>query len=132
MMQIGRTEKYEQMRTLLNEKQWRQFLALEAQERGNLAQVAREAGVSKNTIRHGMREVEAGDRYSPGARVRQGGGGRKKVVLKVLSSNCKIRATVSTGSAKACKMEVMNSAQMVKGRRLNVMPGARVLMMVVA
>src|SRR6266849_4215023 len=79
-MQIGRTEKYEQMRTLLNEKQWRQFLALEAQERGNIAQVAREAGVSKNTIRHGMREVEAGDRYRPGARVRQGGGGRKKVL----------------------------------------------------
>jgi DNA-binding phage protein len=68
------------MRTLLNEKQWRQFLALEAQERGNIAQVAREAGVSKNTIRHAMREVEAGDRYRLGARVRQGGGGRKKVV----------------------------------------------------
>jgi transposase len=79
-MQIGRTQKYEQMRTLLNEKQWRQFLALEAQERGNIAQVAREAGVSKNTIRHGIREVEAGEVYSPGARVRKGGGGRKKVV----------------------------------------------------
>src|SRR5712691_6008980 len=80
MMQVSKTEKYEQMRTLLNEKQWRQFLALEAQERGNLAQVAREAGVSKNTIGHGMREIEAGELYTPGARVRQEGGGRKKVV----------------------------------------------------
>ena len=80
MMQDQRTQKYQQMRQLLNEKQWRQFLALEAQERGTIAEVAREAGVSKNTIRHGIREVEAGELYTPGARVRQGGGGRKKVV----------------------------------------------------
>src|SRR5712691_358281 len=80
MMQEQRTQKYQQMRHLLNEKQWRQFLALEAQERGTIAEVAREAAVSKNTIRHGIREVEVGELYTPGARVRQGGGGRKKVV----------------------------------------------------
>ena len=66
------------MRQLLNEKQWRQFLALEAQERGNIVQVAREAGVSKNTIKAGRREIQTGERFAPGKRIRGAGGGRKK------------------------------------------------------
>jgi hypothetical protein len=37
MMQVDRREKYHQMRTLLNEKQWRQYLALEAKERGSVS-----------------------------------------------------------------------------------------------
>src|SRR5258708_20389092 len=78
MKQDDRTEKYQQMRHLLNEKQWRQFLALEAKERGNIVLVAREAGVSKNTIKAGRRELEAGDRFTPGKRMRGVGGGRKK------------------------------------------------------
>src|SRR6266567_3902844 len=47
MEQDNRRDKYQQMRQLLNEKQWRQFLALEAKERGNIVLVAREAEVSK-------------------------------------------------------------------------------------
>ena len=82
MMQGNRTEKYEQMRKLLNEKQWRQYLALEAKEESKLEQIAAEAGVSQNTIRRGLRELEAGDLYTPGARQRKAGGGRKKVVQK--------------------------------------------------
>jgi Rhodopirellula transposase DDE domain len=78
MEQDNRTEKYQQMHQLLNEKQWRQFLALEAKERGNLVLVAREAGVSKNTIKAGRREIEAGELFSPGKRLRRQGGGRKK------------------------------------------------------
>src|SRR5205085_4012471 len=78
MEQDNRTEKYQQMHELLNEKQWRQFLALEAKERGNIVLVAREAGVSKNTIKAGRRELEAGDRFTPGKRMRGVGGGRKK------------------------------------------------------
>jgi Rhodopirellula transposase DDE domain len=78
MEQENRTEKYQQMRELLNEKQWRQFLALEAKERGNIVLVAREAGVSKNTIKAGRRELEAGDLFAPGKRLRGQGGGRKK------------------------------------------------------
>ncbi len=66
------------MRQLLNEKQWRQFLALEAKERGSIALVAREASVSKNTIKAGRRELEVGDLFSPGKRIRGTGGGRKK------------------------------------------------------
>jgi transposase len=82
MMQVSRAEKYERMRELLNEKQWRHYLALEAQERGSVAQVAQEARVSQNTIRRGLREGEAGERYSPGDRQREEGGGRKQAVEK--------------------------------------------------
>ncbi len=82
MMQVDRREKYQQMRTLLNEKQWRQYLALEAKERGSVSLVAQEAGVSANTVRRGVREVEAGEGYTPGERQREKGGGRKKVSEK--------------------------------------------------
>ena len=37
-MQVERRDKYQQMRMLLNEKQWRQYLALEAKERGSFSQ----------------------------------------------------------------------------------------------
>jgi transposase len=78
MMQVDRKTRYQQMRAILNEKQWRQFLALEAQERGSLLQVAQDAGVSKNTVRRGLEEIEGGDRSVPGARQRKEGAGRKK------------------------------------------------------
>jgi len=78
MKQDDRTEKYQQMRQLLNEKQWRQFLALEAKERGNILLVAREAKVSKNTIKAGRREIEAGELFTLGKRIRGSGGGRKQ------------------------------------------------------
>lgn len=81
-MQVDRREKYQQMRTLLNEKQWRQYLALEAKERGSVSLVAQEAGVSANTVRRGVREVEAGEGYTPGDRQREKGGGRKKASEK--------------------------------------------------
>jgi transposase len=82
MMQVSRTEKYQQMRKLLNEKQWRQYLALETKEGRKIEEVAGEAGVSQNTIRRGIREVEAGDLATAGGRIRKAGGGRKKVVQK--------------------------------------------------
>lgn len=53
---------------------------MEANERGNTAEVAREAKVSENTIRRGMRELEAGDVYKEGERIRKEGGGRKPLV----------------------------------------------------
>ncbi len=82
MMQVSRAEKYERMRELLNEKQWRHYLALEAQERGSVVQVAQEARVSHNTVRRGLRELEAGERYNPGERQRKQGGGRKPAAEK--------------------------------------------------
>jgi transposase len=78
MMQVDRKTRYQQMRAILNEKQWRQFLALEAQERGTILEVAEDARVSKNTVRRGLEEMEGGDRYTPGARQRKEGAGRKK------------------------------------------------------
>jgi transposase len=68
------------MRTLVNEKQWRQYLAAEAKQRGSLSQVARQAGVSLNTVKRGLKELEAGESYRPGERIRKPGGGKKKVV----------------------------------------------------
>src|SRR2546421_4474213 len=78
MMQVDRKSRYQQMRTMLTEKQWRQFLAMEAQERGSILEVARDAGVSKNTVRRGVEEIEGGDRYTKGSRQRRKGAGRKK------------------------------------------------------
>jgi len=40
------------MQRMLNEKQWRQYLAREARVHGNILQTARLAGMSRNTIRH--------------------------------------------------------------------------------
>jgi hypothetical protein len=80
MEPLSREQKYKQMRESLNEKQWRQYVAMEAKERGNIAEVAREANVSENTIKQGMREIEAGDVYKEGERIRKKGGGRKPLM----------------------------------------------------
>lgn len=53
---------------------------MEAKERGNRAEVVREAKVSRNTINRGMRELEAGNVYKEGERQRAKGGGRKPLV----------------------------------------------------
>src|SRR3954462_13509284 len=71
--------KYQRMHTLLNEKQWRQYLATEAEERGNTAAVERDAGVSINTIARGRRDIEAGSLYRPGNRIRAKGAGPQRI-----------------------------------------------------
>jgi transposase len=80
MKNVSHEQAYQQMRTMLNEKQWRQYLAVEAQQRGSISQVAQEAGVSLNTVKRGLRELEAGESYQPGERIRKVGGGKKKLV----------------------------------------------------
>jgi transposase len=80
MENVSHEQAYQQMRRMLNEKQWRQYLAVEAQQRGNVSQVACEAGVSLNTVKRGLSELEAGESYQPGERIRKVGGGKKKVV----------------------------------------------------
>lgn len=80
MERLSIEQEYHQMRTMLNEKQWRQYLATEAQRRGSTSQVAREAGVSLNTVKRGLRELESGESYRPGERIRMRGGGKKKLV----------------------------------------------------
>lgn len=71
--------KYQRMHTLLNEKQWRQYLATEVEERGNLRLVARESQTSANTILRGRREIAQGALYTPGTRIRAKGGGPKRI-----------------------------------------------------
>jgi transposase len=68
------------MHKMLNEKQWRQYLAVEAKRRGSPSMVAREAGVSLNTVKRGLKELKAGESYQPGERIRKQGGGKKKLV----------------------------------------------------
>ncbi len=80
MQKVSYEQAYQQMRSMLNEKQWRQYLAVEAQQRGSASVVAGEAGVSLNTVKRGLAELEAGDSYQPGERIRKAGGGKKKVV----------------------------------------------------
>ena len=69
--------KYKSMKPLLNEKQWRQYLALEAKVNGKILPIATAANVSRNTIKRGISEVESGNLYVPGARVRAKGAGVK-------------------------------------------------------
>ena len=80
MEKISHEQAYQQVRGMLNEKQWRQYLAVEATQRGSASQVAREAGVSLNTVKRGLAELEAGESYQPGERIRKVGAGKKKLV----------------------------------------------------
>lgn len=52
------------------EKPWR---------RKNIQKGAQDAGVSKKTVRRGMKEIEEGDLFPPGARQRKKGTGRNVV-----------------------------------------------------
>src|SRR5690348_10402481 len=79
MEPLSTEQEYQQIRAMLNEQQWRHYLAAEAQRRGSASTVAREAGVSLNTVKRGLREREAGQTYEPGARIRRPGAGRKKL-----------------------------------------------------
>src|SRR5215831_16462547 len=80
MEKLSQAAQYQLMRGWLNERQWRLYVATEARRigAGGISQVAHEAGVSRKTIRTGIRELEAGARYQPGERLRKQGGGRKK------------------------------------------------------
>lgn len=80
MEKLSIEQEYQHMREMLNEKQWRQYLAVEAQRRESVSQVAEAAGVSKNTVKRGLKELEAGEGYRPGERIRKPGGGMKKLV----------------------------------------------------
>ncbi len=84
MIDFSQEEQYKVMHGVLNERQWRLYVATEAKRRGTggISQVAREAGVTRKTIRKGMRELEAGALYEPGGRMRRKGGGRKRTTDK--------------------------------------------------
>jgi Rhodopirellula transposase DDE domain len=73
------TAAYTLMRRALNERQWRLYVALEAKKigRGGISRVARAAETERATIRRGITELERGQAYVEGDRVREKGGGRK-------------------------------------------------------
>lgn len=77
MTTISAFDQYFSMKNLLNEKQWRQYLALEAKKQGNITQVAKDARVSRNTVKRGLREIETEGLYQPGDRIRKKGAGGK-------------------------------------------------------
>jgi len=52
---------------------------MEAKERGNIAEMVREASSRRNTIKRGMQEIAVGDLYKEGERIRKKGGGRKSL-----------------------------------------------------
>jgi transposase len=80
MEKLSLEQEYQQMRTMLNEQQWRQYLAAEAKQRRSASLVARQAGVSLNTVKRGLKELEAGESYRPGERIRKPGGGKKRLL----------------------------------------------------
>src|SRR5438093_13127017 len=84
METLSQEAQYQLMKGWLNERQWRLYVATEAKRRGpgGISQVAREAGVTRKTIRKGLQEVEAGELYDPGGRIRREGGGRKQITAK--------------------------------------------------
>lgn len=80
MEKLTQKDQYQLMKEWLNERQWRLYVATEAKRlgAGGISQVAREAGVTRKTIRKGIAELEDGALYQPGERIRKQGGGRKK------------------------------------------------------
>ncbi|MBU2603188.1 MAG: ISAzo13 family transposase [Actinobacteria bacterium] len=71
-------ERFRALAGELDERRRRLWAAAEARSagRGGIAAVARASGISEETIRRGVRELEAGHSLGPG-RVRRPGGGRK-------------------------------------------------------
>jgi hypothetical protein len=77
-------QKYQSLQHELDERTRRLWAATEAQAlgHGGVAAVARATGLAESTIRLGRHEVEATSRSGgarPAGRVRQGGGGRKRL-----------------------------------------------------
>jgi transposase len=73
-------ERFRAIAPELSERGRRIWAASEARAagRGGIAAVARASGISENTIRRGLRELEAGGTLAEG-RVRRAGGGRKPI-----------------------------------------------------
>ena len=78
----------------LNEKQRRLYLASEAitYGRGGIAEAVRHSGVSRNTIKRGIKELEKG--IANDGRVRRSGGGRDYVENKYPNIEEKIRKLI--------------------------------------
>ena len=74
-------QQYEILRNELNEQQWRLYLATEALRLGygGISQVAKLSGADWKTVQRGVKELK-GERARAQGRIRQAGGGRKKMI----------------------------------------------------
>lgn len=77
-MMLSQSEKYQQIRKILNERQWRQFLAIEVGVVKNVSQLSQLAKTSINTIKKGIKELGTIEN-TLGERIRKVGGGPKKI-----------------------------------------------------
>src|SRR5258708_20253656 len=84
METLSQEAQYKLMKGWMSEREGGLYVAKEAKRigPGGISQVAREAGVTRKTIRQGLGELEAGALYQPGERIRKQGGGRKKKTIK--------------------------------------------------
>jgi len=75
-------ERIEKMIPLLNEKALRRYLALEAKGigHGGISEISKLTGVSRTTITLGCKETEQTEEIKDRSRIRNKGGGRKKIV----------------------------------------------------
>jgi hypothetical protein len=87
-------ERIERMRGLLDEKQWRLYLANEALSAGygGISEVSRISGASRTTITRGIEELEAGEATK--GRIRNVGGGRNYVEEKYPEIEAQIRKLI--------------------------------------
>ena len=87
-------DRIERMRLLLDERQWRLYLASEAMSAGygGISEVSRVSGVSRTTITKGIEELSAGEAVQ--GRIRSEGGGRNYVEEKYPDIEGKIRKLV--------------------------------------
>jgi hypothetical protein len=74
-------ERIKRMRSLLDERQWRLYLANEAVSAGygGVSKVSRISGVSRTTITKGIEELESAEAKTIAGKVRKSGGGRNYV-----------------------------------------------------
>ena len=74
--------KFDALQPLLDERTRRIWAGVEAKAlgRGGISRVAEATGLSRNTVRSGLRELDAGAvAVAPGERLREPGGGRKRL-----------------------------------------------------
>ena len=100
-------ERILRMQSVLDERQWRLFLASEAMSAGygGVSKVSRISGVSRTTITKGMEELKGG--VTIDGRVRKNGGGRHYVEEKYPDIESRIRALLE-GSTYGDPMRVLS------------------------
>lgn len=95
--------KYERLSPMMSEKLKRRWAACEAMAlgRGGIAAVSRETGISRTTIRKGVRELErrvVGEADDADERVREPGGGRRRLVAKDAGLERELRRLVESST----------------------------------